>query len=225
MTGDAKYVVRVISANDIAARHLVQILRNDSGVEPESANASKPESHRNCHVFVIDAANPGRGLAALVRTLSTGHPNAKFVLVAPNDGNGELDPFFILFSGIHGVVFANDMESGLAATVTAVARGNCCFPAALLADRKRLDSLTDPDASPAFRLTPREKQVLALLQRRFSNREIADILGINETTVKGYVSTILSKLGVSSRRELSRPTGVEIKPPIGPLVAGAGDGS
>ncbi|MBS2964392.1 response regulator transcription factor [Actinocrinis puniceicyclus] len=54
----------------------------------------------------------------------------------------------------------------------------------------------------AGQLTARESQVLELLLRRYSNAEIADELYLAHQTVKNYVSTILQKLDVSSRREL-----------------------
>ena len=54
----------------------------------------------------------------------------------------------------------------------------------------------------AGQLTARELQVLELLLCRYSNAEIADELHLAHQTVKNYVSTILQKLDVSSRREL-----------------------
>ena len=50
-------------------------------------------------------------------------------------------------------------------------------------------------------LTWREQEVLLLLAERCSNREIADQLHLAETTVKDYVSKILSKLYVKNRRQ------------------------
>jgi DNA-binding CsgD family transcriptional regulator len=53
------------------------------------------------------------------------------------------------------------------------------------------------------KLTSREMTVLALLRRGLRNSEIAPRLGIKRSTVKTHVSTILSKMGVSNRRELA----------------------
>lgn len=51
-------------------------------------------------------------------------------------------------------------------------------------------------------LTKREHQIVNLIQKGLSNREIAEELFISETTVKKHVSNIFEKTGVSSRKEL-----------------------
>ena len=51
-------------------------------------------------------------------------------------------------------------------------------------------------------MTPREIQVLHLVRRRLSNKEIAQLLAICESTVKFHVSNILGKLQVGSRQDL-----------------------
>ena len=57
--------------------------------------------------------------------------------------------------------------------------------------------------SDKARLTPREKEVLALILKRRTNAEIAEELYISLYTAKNHVSSILRKLGLKSRRELS----------------------
>jgi NarL family two-component system response regulator LiaR len=58
-----------------------------------------------------------------------------------------------------------------------------------------------PSTKPDFDLTDREAQVLALMTEGITNRQIAQQLEISPSTVKAYVSNVLSKLGVSSRTE------------------------
>ncbi len=56
-----------------------------------------------------------------------------------------------------------------------------------------------PSLSPPDPLTERETEVLRLMAAGYSNREIADAIGVSEGTVKNHVSSILSKLGVRDR--------------------------
>ena len=54
-----------------------------------------------------------------------------------------------------------------------------------------------------WELTPREREVAALVAEGLTNPEIAGRLGIGEQTARTHVSNVLSKLGVSSRREVA----------------------
>ncbi|HXN41970.1 MAG TPA: response regulator transcription factor, partial [Myxococcaceae bacterium] len=57
------------------------------------------------------------------------------------------------------------------------------------------------EEAPGETLTPRETEVLQLLSRALSNKEIAQRLGITEHTAKFHVNSILGKLGAQSRTE------------------------
>ncbi|MGH2614230.1 MAG: LuxR C-terminal-related transcriptional regulator [Thermomicrobiales bacterium] len=61
--------------------------------------------------------------------------------------------------------------------------------------------MTAKPTAPVFGLSPREREVLALLCQRFSDLEIADRLFISPRTASNHVASILSKLGVANRRD------------------------
>ena len=62
------------------------------------------------------------------------------------------------------------------------------------------DSLRGPQ-QPGDDLTPREREVLALVAEGASNRQIAENLVVSERTARTHVSAILSKLGLASRTQ------------------------
>lgn len=66
---------------------------------------------------------------------------------------------------------------------------------------KRLMTRAPMPEDPFEHLTEREKNILASLARGLSNKEIATQLSLTEITVKGYVSDVLMKLGVSDRTQ------------------------
>ena len=71
--------------------------------------------------------------------------------------------------------------------------------------RRLMEQVSSPqpkrDEAPGAALTPRELEVLRLIASGMSNKEIARELVLNERTVKGHVSNILSKLGLADRTQ------------------------
>jgi len=61
-----------------------------------------------------------------------------------------------------------------------------------------------------FGLSPREKEVAGYLLRGLSVRQIAGVLGVRETTARGYVKTLYRKVGINSRPELFAKFGVDV---------------
>jgi DNA-binding NarL/FixJ family response regulator len=92
-----------------------------------------------------------------------------------------------LSTRLEGSVLADEMERSLAPTLLAVAAGQCVVPQTV----RRL--LERP------RLSPRERQVLAMVVMDFSNAEIAQKLVVTESNVKSHLTSAFNKLGVTSR--------------------------
>ena len=91
---------------------------------------------------------------------------------------------------LEGSVLAEDLAQALLPTLLAVAAGQCVVPGSVR------ELLQRPP------LSPRERQVLAMVVLDFSNAEIAEIaekLVVTESNVKSHLTSAFSKLGVNSR--------------------------
>jgi NarL family two-component system response regulator YdfI len=97
----------------------------------------------------------------------------------------------------HGVS-GDDLASALRASVAGMVVLSQEFSDILFASSLRGD---DEAIEPAESLTPREQEVLVMMAEGLLNKEIADRLRVSEHTVKFHVSSIMAKLGASSRTE------------------------
>ena len=88
---------------------------------------------------------------------------------------------------VEGAVLATELQRSLLPTLWAVHAGQCVIPRSVrqLVDRPPL--------------SPRERQVLAMVVLDFSNAEIAAKLYVSESSVKGHLTSAFTKLGVTSR--------------------------
>ena len=120
----------------------------------------------------------------------------------------EKECFRWLFRGLWGLVPYDRHQEELPGAIRALAQGQLWFPAPVLGRWQAMSSRTRP-FKPPVPLTKREREVMEFLVRRFSNPEIADILNISRQTVKIHVGSILEKLHVSSRQELSAEWALE----------------
>ena len=98
-----------------------------------------------------------------------------------------------------GYLLKSVQPQELARAVRAAAAGEVLIDPAVAA--RLVETLADGREERAERLTPREREVLALVGRGFANKRIASELGIAEKTVKTHVSNVLAKLGVADRTQ------------------------
>ena len=102
-------------------------------------------------------------------------------------------------AGARGYVVKDVDTSALIRAIRDVSRGESAFDARSASAMVR--GLNQPETSNAMKLTARESEVLRLLARGMSNRDIGAKLYISETTAKFHVGNILRKLGVTRRAE------------------------
>jgi DNA-binding NarL/FixJ family response regulator len=133
---------------------------------------------------------------AEVRDLSSRHPATRFVLLAENPSMTECAQ--LLAFGASACLGRRTQSRDVLSAIHLASRGLQITP------RIAPIQAGGPGAGD-YRLTPREAEVLPLLQQGHSNAQIALELHVGVETVRTHARNIYRKLGVSSRRELSAP--------------------
>jgi DNA-binding NarL/FixJ family response regulator len=151
-------------------------------------------------LVLIDAALGLEGSPALVTRLVEARPEVK-VLVLGDDR----DPDLVLASiraGAAGVIGKTHGASTMLRVTSAVLAGEAAMPRSMLLElTRRMLSRERAADSPLSRLSPREREVLALLSRGWDNHRIGKELFISQHTVRTHIQNILEKLGMHSKLE------------------------
>ena len=159
------------------------------------------------NVCLIDLQMPGDGLRA-VAGISARLPNTR-VLVLTVSPNAD-DMFDALRAGADGYLLKDMDATVLPDVVRGALAGEATLPGHLTAwlidefrHRGQRRSL-DLDGSKRVALTPREWDVLELLDEGLATAEIASRLAVSQATVRRHVSTLLHKMGASTREQARR---------------------
>ena len=136
---------------------------------------------------------PPRELCAQLRALLPGTP---IVLVTAFGSPAEVRD--CLKAGATACLLKDTAEGEMQASLRAIADGRIVIDPRV-AQELATHIVSEGSRVGSVHLTSREREVLACLAEGRSNREIAECLVITEATVKGYVSSLLEKLGARSR--------------------------
>ncbi|MBE9141400.1 response regulator transcription factor [Nodosilinea sp. LEGE 07088] len=152
-------------------------------------------------VVLMDIRMPVMDGVAATRELLRQYPTLK-VLVLTTFEDDELVQQAVQ-AGAVGYLLKDTPSEEVAQAIRAVHRGYAQFGPGIL--QKMLlhrTAPTQPEIPPGFaELTPREREVLALIGQGASNREIAQALFLTEGTVKNHVTHILGRLGLRDRTQ------------------------
>ena len=156
-------------------------------------------------VVLLDVHLPGGGGRAVLQELVTDLPDVKFLALSVSDAPE--DVISVVRGGARGYVTKSITGPELAAAVRRVADGDAVFSPRLAgfvldAFAATTDLATvDEDLD---RLSQREREVLRLIARGYTYKEAAKDLFISSRTVETHVSSVLRKLQLSNRHELTR---------------------
>jgi DNA-binding NarL/FixJ family response regulator len=155
-------------------------------------------------VVVLDVHMPdGGGVEVIRRTAAREAPAPRFLALSVSDAAE--DVIAVIRAGARGYVTKSISGEELADAVRRVDGGDAVFSPRLAGFV--LDAFAGPLPQPESELdalTPREREVLQHIARGYMYKEIALRLDISPKTVEAHVSSVLRKLQLSSRHELTR---------------------
>lgn len=157
-------------------------------------------------VVLLDVHMPDGGGRAVLQRLHETLPEVVFLALSVSDAAE--DVIAVIRAGARGYVTKTISGRDLADAIVRVAAGDAVFSPRLagfvldaFAERPDTPPVTDPELDL---LSPREREVLTLLARGYTYKEIAGELFISVKTVETHVSSVLRKTQLSNRHALSR---------------------
>jgi DNA-binding NarL/FixJ family response regulator len=155
-------------------------------------------------VVLLDVHLPDGSGDAVINAVSADRPGVRFLALSVSDAAE--DVISVIRAGARGYVTKTISGAELTTAIERVASGDAVFSkrlAGFVLDAFRAGERVGGDAE-LDELTPREREVLQLIARGYMSKEIARRLGISVKTVESHVSSVLRKLQLSSRHELTR---------------------
>lgn len=149
------------------------------------------------HIAVLDIRMPGLNAIEVTRHLQTTSPETRVLILTAYDDDDLV--LAAIGAGAAGYLLKTVRAAELVDAVRAVHRGETVLHPAIARKIALLWTRPRPVADSVDSLTPREVEVLQLAGRGLRNKEIAQELNVSIRTVEGHLSSILTKLGVSSR--------------------------
>jgi two-component system NarL family response regulator len=140
-------------------------------------------------VTLMDLRMPGMNGVEAIAAICAESADARVIVLTIHKGDEAV--YQALRAGARGYLLKDIATDEILAAIRSVNEGRRCIPPAIAA--RMAERIRHSD------LTPREIDVLKLIAKGFSNKQIGERLGIAEATVKNHVVSLLGKLGVQDR--------------------------
>jgi DNA-binding NarL/FixJ family response regulator len=204
---DAQMPIRVFVLDDheVVRRGLKDLFDSEEGFEVvgESGSAKDAEARIPAlrpDVAILDGRLPDGSGIEVCRSIRSVDPSIRAIILTSYDDDEAL--FAAIMAGAAGYVLKQVIGHDLLDVVRSVAEGHSLLDPAVtqrVLDRLRQGGPSEPDELRA--LTPQERRILELVTEGLTNRQIGEQLFLAEKTVKNYMTSILSKLGLQRRAQ------------------------
>jgi two-component system, NarL family, response regulator LiaR len=203
MENDRPIRVIIVDDHDMLREGLNAFFKNLNDLTVVGEAASGEEAVRLCRelepdVVLMDLAMPEMDGNTAIRLIHAQQPHIRIIVLSSFSESAQVKT--ALQNGATSYLLKNISAGKLADAIRATMAGLPTL--APEATQALIDAPGMAQTTPAAsELTARELEVMNLMAKGFPNNQIAETLNISVFTVKNHVSSILSKLGVSSRTE------------------------
>src|SRR5215475_8761272 len=180
------------------------LLRETEGLECVGSYRSGEDAienlpRRSPQVILMDINLPGMSGVECIRQIRAVLPSVQIVMLTVYDDSDRI--FQALQMGANGYLLKRATADEIVQAIRDVHSGGA--PMSAYIARKVVQSFQkqSPTAKPDEVLSKRESEVLAYVARGYSDKEVAEALGLTSATVRSYLKTIYSKLHVHSRTQ------------------------
>jgi DNA-binding NarL/FixJ family response regulator len=196
--------VFLLDDHEIVRRGIKELLESEGDIEVVGESGLAQEAARRIpalkpDVAILDARLPDGSGIDVCREVRSVDPSISALILTSYDDDDAL--FAAIMAGAAGYILKQVGGHDLIETVRRVAAGQSTLDPSVTArvlDRLRHGVQGDPELEP---LSAQEQRILDLVGQGLTNREIAERMFLAEKTVKNYVSSMLAKLGLSSRTQ------------------------
>ena len=199
-----KIRVFLLDDHEVVRRGLKDLLEADGDIEVVGESGLAQEATRRIpalrpHVAVLDGRLPDGSGIDVCRDVRSAHPEIAALILTSYDDDEAL--FAAIMAGAAGYVLKQIRGNDLVDAVRRVAAGQSLLDPAVTAQVLERLRKGPPEDAALAPLTEQERRILELIGEGLTNRQIGERMFLAEKTVKNYVSSLLSKLGMERRTQ------------------------
>jgi Response regulator containing a CheY-like receiver domain and an HTH DNA-binding domain len=187
LLADDHFVVRTGLASILSFEEDLEVVgETDNGVSAvEMARELKPD------VVLMDLKMPGLGGAEATAQIHAQDPEVKVLILTSFAASVDIKK--AMDAGASGALEKNSSRTEIIDAIRGVARGQQVVSEEIRNTIRSISTIPE--------LSPRKVEILNLVAKGLSNKEIAEIVGVTSETVKDHVAKILKAIGASTRAE------------------------
>jgi two-component system, NarL family, response regulator DevR len=204
VTDEQTIRVFLLDDHELVRRGLRELLEPEPDLEVVGESGSAAEALRRMpalrpDVAVLDARLPDGSGIDVCRDIRSKHPEIRALILTSFDDDDAL--FAAIMAGAAGYVLKDIHGDDLVDAIRRVHSGQSLLDPAVTGQVLERLRNGKPEDKRLAALSEQERRVLSLIGEGLTNRQIAEQMFLAEKTVKNYVSSLLSKLGMERRTQ------------------------